>query len=278
MRTKLVILDWAGTTVDYGCFAPVKAFDRAFRAWGVEATEEEIRKPMGLLKRDHIRTMLQMPSLRDQWIKQQGREPDESSVQAVYEIFEGTLMESLEEYASPKPDTLEGVGRLREMGLQIGSTTGYTDAMMEVVTRRAAQEGYAPDVWYSPDGVGGLGRPYPYMIYENMRHFRLASVEEVIKVGDTASDIREGKQAGVISLGVLEGSSVLGMTQEEYEALTLVERQVALDQGRKILLQAGADDVLLNLRDLPAWIENLPHHFSAMASISTKAPLGRAAT
>ena len=141
------------------------------------------------------------------------------------------------------------------MGLQIGSTTGYTDAMMEVVTSRAASQGYAPDAWFSPDAVGGLGRPYPYMIYENMRKFRIASVEEVIKVGDTASDIREGKQAGVISLGVLEGSSVLGMTQEEYEGLTLVERQVILDRGRQILLQAGADGVLLNLGELPGWIE-----------------------
>lgn len=255
MRTRLVILDWAGTAVDYGCFAPVKAFDRAFRACGVEATVEEIRKPMGLLKRDHIRTMLQMPRLREQWVQQQGREPDEDSVEQVYAIFEETLMESLADYAAPKPDTLEGVARLRAMGLQIGSTTGYTDAMMEVVTSRAASQGYAPDAWFSPDAVGGLGRPYPYMIYENMRKFRIASVEEVIKVGDTASDIREGKQAGVISLGVLEGSSVLGMTQEEYEGLTLVEREVVLDRGRQILLQAGADGVLLNLGELPGWIE-----------------------
>lgn len=38
------------------------------------------------------------------------------------------------------------------------------------------------------------------------------SVQTVIKVGDTVSDIREGKNAGVRSLGVLEGSSVMGMT------------------------------------------------------------------
>lgn len=195
MKTKLVILDWAGTAVDYGCFAPVKAFDRAFCACGVEATVEEIRKPMGLLKRDHIRTMLQMPRLRDQWVKQRGKEPDEGSVEEVYAIFEKSLMESLADYASPKPDTLEAVARLREMGLAIGSTTGYTDAMMEVVTKRAAQQGYAPDAWFSPNAVGGLGRPYPYMIYENMRKFCIASVDEVIKVGDTVSDIREGKQA-----------------------------------------------------------------------------------
>ena len=33
------------------------------------------------------------------------------------------------------------------------------------------------------------------------------SVQAVVKVGDTVSDIREGRNAGVRSLGVLEGSS-----------------------------------------------------------------------
>ena len=27
---QAVIFDWAGTTVDYGCFAPVQAFQEAF--------------------------------------------------------------------------------------------------------------------------------------------------------------------------------------------------------------------------------------------------------
>ena len=57
---RAVIFDWAGTTVDYGCFAPVQAFQEAFAHHGVPVTLEETRKPMGMLKRDHIRTMLRM--------------------------------------------------------------------------------------------------------------------------------------------------------------------------------------------------------------------------
>lgn len=48
----------------------------------------------------------------------------------------------------------------------------------------------------------------------------MPSVQAVVKVGDTVSDIREGRNAGVRSLGVLEGSSVRGMTQAAYEALS----------------------------------------------------------
>lgn len=44
--------------MDYGCFAPVNAFALAFQKFGITPTVEEIRAPMGMLKRDHIRTML----------------------------------------------------------------------------------------------------------------------------------------------------------------------------------------------------------------------------
>ena len=54
MKIEAVIFDWAGTTVDYGCFAPVQAFHDAFEAYGLHPTFDEIRQPMGMLKIDHI--------------------------------------------------------------------------------------------------------------------------------------------------------------------------------------------------------------------------------
>ncbi|MFR1296342.1 MAG: hypothetical protein ACLSBH_13430 [Coprobacillus cateniformis] len=64
MKIEAVIFDWAGTTVDYGCFAPVQAFHDAFEAYGLHPTFDEIRQPMGMLKIDHIKTMLEMDSLK----------------------------------------------------------------------------------------------------------------------------------------------------------------------------------------------------------------------
>ena len=81
------------------------------------------------------------------------------------------------------------------------------------------------------------------------------SVQAVVKVGDTVSVIQEGRNAGVRSLGVLEGSSVMGMTQTAYEALSADEKQAALDRARQMFLETGADDVLLNIEQLPAWIQ-----------------------
>ena len=104
------------------------------------------------------------------------------------------LMSVLHLYADPKPGVTEAVEMLREKGIKIGSTTGYTDKMMEIVVPAAASKGYEPDVWFSPDSTGQKGRPYPYMIFRNMEALNLMDVRRVIKVGDTVSDIREGKK------------------------------------------------------------------------------------
>lgn len=254
---EAVIFDWAGTAVDYGCFAPVQAFREAFAHYDVPVTMEETRKPMGMLKRDHIRTMMKMERIATEWKRVHGREATEEDVEAVYAQFEPKLFSILKDYSSPKPFVLETVDTLRKMGIKIGSSTGYTDAMMDIVVKGAAKEGYSPDFWISPDGVGGKGRPYPYMIFENMKVLGVSSVKNVVKVGDTVSDIREGVSAGVWSVGVIEGSSELGLTQEEFEQMSPEQKEKEYCRVEQVFRKAGADFVIDNLSQLPALIRML---------------------
>lgn len=249
-KTEAVIFDWAGTTVDYGCFAPVQAFAEVFKHFGIVPTMEEVRGPMGMLKIDHIRTMLQMERIQRLWREQWGRDSGEEDVLAMYRMFEVKLMGILDQYAGPKPYVLETAEKLRNRGIKIGSTTGYTDDMMQIVTREAKKEGYEPDAWFSPDSTGKIGRPFPYMIFKNMEVLRVSAVENVVKVGDTVSDIREGKNAGVRTVGVVEGSSEMGMTREEYEALTEEARLAEIKRVESIYRKAGVDHVIRNLREL----------------------------
>lgn len=88
-----------------------------------------------------------------------------------------------------------------------------------------------------------------------MSEWGVPSVQAVVKVGDTVFDIREGRNAGVCSLGVLEGSSVMGMTQAAYETLSAEKKQAALDRARQVFPETGADDVLLNIEQLSAWMQ-----------------------
>lgn len=253
-KTEAVIFDWAGTTVDYGCFAPVQAFMEVFKNAGIEPTMEEVREPMGMLKWDHIRTMLEMPRIKELWTEKYQKAPTDADADQLYAQFEPSLLKILDQFSDPKPYVLETVTKLREMGIKIGSTTGYTDIMMNVVVPKAKELGYAPDCWFSLDSTDGMGRPYPYMIFENMKTLKVSSVENAIKVGDTVSDILEGKNAGLFTIGILEGSSVLGLSQEEYEALSETERQEKLSQAEEKYKKAGADAVVRDIRGILDYI------------------------
>lgn len=253
---EAVIFDWAGTTVDYGCFAPVQAFVEVFKHFGITPTMEEVREPMGMLKIDHIRTMLQMPRIKACWKEKYGKEPDEDDVNALFALFEEKLMSILHMYADPKPGIVETVERLRKAGLAIGSTTGYTDAMMAIVAPAAKEKGYAPDVWFSPDSTNQKGRPYPYMVFRNMEALGLSDVRKVVKVGDTASDIREGKNAGVWSVGITVGSSAMGLTEEEYNGLSEDEKKAARERTAEKFFAVGADMVFDTMVDFAEYLLN----------------------
>lgn len=103
----------------------------------------------------------------------------------------------------------------------------------------AEKNGYAPDFWITPDSTGGIGRPYPYMIFRNMEALKSASVAEVMKVGDTVSDIREGKNAGAFTVGVIEGSSEMALTEAEYDALSEAKKRKRRNWSEKNTWKQG---------------------------------------
>jgi phosphonoacetaldehyde hydrolase len=86
-----IILDWAGTTIDYGCFAPLQVFIEVFENQDVSITAEEARKPMGLLKIDHIRALCEMPRIKKEWMNVHGQEPSDQDIERMYGEFEKIL-------------------------------------------------------------------------------------------------------------------------------------------------------------------------------------------
>lgn len=256
VQVQGVILDWAGTMIDYGCFAPVAAFVEMFKLKGIEVTSEEVRKPMGLLKRDHLLAICNMERVAALWKEKYGRLPDEADIDEMYAGFEKLLFEVLPEYTTPIPGALELVERLRSKGIKIGSTTGYTKEMMKVVTAEANKRGYAPDTFVCPDDTMA-GRPYPWMSYENAKRLGVYPMKALVKVGDTLSDIAEGLNAGMWSVGILKGSNELGMTEAEVEACDPSRLQARLDEIERQFREAGAHYVIETIGDLDAVLEEV---------------------
>jgi phosphonoacetaldehyde hydrolase len=252
-----IILDWAGTTVDYGCFAPVNAFITAFSAFGVTPTTEETRAPMGLAKRAHIEKMLAGEQLAAAWREVHGKPHTQEDINAIYSCFEPALFSVLKNHTDPLPGAVAAVRKIREMGIVIGSTTGYTAAMMEVVVPAAKAKGYAPDCIVCPDDTGGVGRPYPYMLWRNLERLGVRSIDEVVKIGDTAADMQEGKNAGCLCVGVLKGSSTLGLTEAGLLAKGNMETAALLEIAKRRYIAAGADVVIEDIAALPSLLQTL---------------------
>ena len=243
---RIIIFDWAGTTIDYGCFAPVKGFIDGYKSIGIDITNEMARKPMGLLKLDHTREIAKM---LDTPIS-------EEKILEVYSVFEKILFDNIENHCDIKDYVVETVKVLKERGMKIGSTTGYTSAMMEKVLPKAAEQGYSPDFCIAPDQTA-KGRPYPYMIWVNMMKFGIANPREVIKVGDTGVDIEEGKNANCWTVGVIMGSSELGLTRDEVADLSedeLTERKEAV---RAVYYKAGADYIIDDMNELLCVVDDI---------------------
>jgi phosphonoacetaldehyde hydrolase len=256
-RIEAVIFDWAGTTVDYGCFAPVKVFLDIFQQEGIEVTMEEARAPMGMLKIDHIREMLSMPRISRLWEEEHGRPFGEEDVEALHSTFETTLLTNLADYTDPIPHVIDTVDNLRDMGLKIGSTTGYTGSMMGIVVPHAEKKGYRPDFYITADDTNSFGRPFPYMIFRNMEALQLTAPWKVVKVGDTASDMKEGVNAGVWTVGVIEGSSEMGLTLEEFERLSETEKDQVRAKAEQVFYKNGADFTIRTMKELPELIERI---------------------
>lgn len=249
MKIEGIIFDWAGTTVDYGCFSPVAAFMDAFKNNGIEITIDEAREPMGMLKIDHTREILRMNRVKNLFVNKFGRQANEEDINRLYENFEEILFSSLENYIDINPYVLEVVSELKRREIKIGTTTGYTKEMMEIILPIVREKGYDPSFTIASDEVL-KGRPHPYMIYENLKALDIKDAKNVIKVGDTVVDIKEGINAGAITVGVILGSSELGLTYNEVMEMDKRILKEKMKVVREKLVSAGADYVIDDMRGL----------------------------
>lgn len=255
-KIECVIMDWAGTAVDYGCFAPVAAFVESFKTIGAPVTAAETRAHMGLTKIEEVRALFAINHVSEDFRAKYGREWNEDDVQACYKKFQEVLFATLEDYSKPIPGVVDVISGLRKQGVKVGSTTGYTRQMMDVVIPAAEKLGYVIDNCVTSDALPG-GRPKPYMIFQNMCEMDVPELRSVVKVGDTISDIREGVNAGVWSVGVILGSNELALTEEEVAAMPADELRERMKAVRYKMYAAGADYVIDSIEELPMLIEVL---------------------
>jgi phosphonoacetaldehyde hydrolase len=253
---KLVILDWAGTTMDYGCYAPAVVFVEVYRRHGVEITMEQARRPMGLHKRDHIREISQMEEVAALWEQVHGRALTEQDVEDMFADFQPLQLQCLADYADLIPGTLETVAALRERGILIGSSTGYFTEAMELLKKEAARRGYVPDSSVCATQVPA-GRPQPWMVMQNMMNTGMYPPEAVVKVDDTKPGIGEGLNANTWTIGLAKTGNEVGLNLAEINALAPEVLRQKLAVARDGLAKSGTHYVVDGITDILPVIDDI---------------------
>ncbi len=255
-RLESVVFDWAGTTVDYGSIAPVLAFTELFKRQQVHVGPDDIRPYMGMRKRQQLGCILALEHVSAQWRAVWGCFPSEADLDALYARFEPVLADVLPACSVPINGAVDLAEELRRAGVKIGSTTGYTRATMDVVEAEAKRHGFLTDATVCSDEVPA-GRPAPFMIYANALKLGVYPLERMIKIGDADVDMGEGVNAGMWTVGVVRGGSLLGLTQAEVESLPTSEIAARCEVVRASLLHQGAHYVIESLADATSVIDEI---------------------
>ncbi|MEX2212597.1 MAG: phosphonoacetaldehyde hydrolase [Phycisphaeraceae bacterium] len=246
---KALIVDWAGTVVDFGSLAPVASFMQVFRDEGVPISIAQAREPMGLHKRDHIRALTRMPAVAAAWRARHDHDCDERDVDRMYEAFVPAQLAALDQHSDLIPGLLPVVFECRSRGMKIGSTTGYAQSMIDKVSAAAREQGFEPDsIVCGTDAP--IGRPAPWMALEAARRMNVFPMNAIVKIDDTIAGIHEGRNAGMWTIGVTATGNEVGLSESDFDHLPPTKRAELLDGATKRMLAAGADFVVPSIADI----------------------------
>ncbi len=256
------ILDWSGTTIDRLVRAPTIPFIQTFKHFGVTLTNQEARLPMGLPKDQHIRQILQIPSVQQKWMNaHRGQYPD--LVNDTQKLFQDFLPRQLDilkdpQYISPLPNVIETLKQLKEMKIKIGLTTGFNCEMTQVILDNSPELAKYFDAIIPADHPAiKRGRPFPDAVWQNMIQLGTEHVKDCIKVDDTQSGILEGQLAGVWTVGLTKYNNYVGTQCDDIDLLkttNLPEYDRILEESYEHLLESNPTFIAPTLDELPSII------------------------
>ncbi len=193
---QLAVVDMAGTTVaDDGLV--VSAFESAASAAGVPESGQErdsarqyVLDTMGQSKISVFRALFE----------------SEARAQLANAAFERAYEDLIDEgRAEPIEGAAKAITRLRDAGVRVALTTGFSGTTQEKLLAALGWQTLADLVLASGDGV--RGRPHPDLILTALMRLDIDGVQNVATLGDTSTDIESALRAGVaVAAGTLTGA------------------------------------------------------------------------
>lgn len=199
MKIELVVFDLAGTTVHDNQDVH-KVLQKALKEFNVEISIEEANQVMGIPKPVAIRQLLELKKAED---------ISEKMIDSIHKHFVRVMIDFY--MTDPEVKEKDGASELftllKEMGIKIIVDTGFDRPITNSILQRLG--------WLEKKLIDGSvcsdevekGRPHADMIFKAMQLAGIDDVQKVAKVGDTASDMQEGTNAGCsLVIGITSGA------------------------------------------------------------------------
>jgi phosphonatase-like hydrolase len=205
MPIRLAVFDIAGTTINDGD-AVADAFILAFSKHNLHVDKSEVKPLMGYKKTLAIEIVL----------RKLGTEPTPQLVNDIHDEFEQEMIGFYRSSQTVQPmRSAEHIFReMKSKGVKVALNTGFPKAIADVIVDRFGwNKNDLVDTYIASDEVE-LGRPDPAMISHLMKRTGVEQSSEVLKVGDTEVDVREGRNAGC---GLVVAVTTGAFTREQLE-------------------------------------------------------------
>lgn len=253
---QAIILDWAGTTIDFGSLAPVRAFIELFEREGVNASQAQAREPMGTEKREHITRMLSNADIQQQWQSVKGKPHTQADIDRLYDDFLPIQTNIIKQRSQLIPGWKNAFSDLVKKGYKIGGNTGYAREMVEPALAFAKEQGYTPLTTICATEVK-RGRPMPDMALMTMLELGADHVQACVKVDDTLPGIEEGIRAGMWTVGVAISGNEVGLDEDEWNSLSNHDKQQLKAKSYQRFNTQGAHIVIDSVSELPQAIATI---------------------
>jgi phosphonatase-like hydrolase len=185
MHTSMVVFDMAGTTVDENNVV-YKTLHAAILQAGVEVTLDEV-----LL---HGAGKEKLQAIKDVLVAVQAANVDAAAIYEQFVVLLAIAYANLEVTPCSNAETVFAL--LKKQEIKVVLNTGYNRATATDLLRKLNWTiGEDIDLLVTASDVSN-NRPAPDMIEFAIRHFNIQDPATVVKVGDSAIDIEEGKNAG----------------------------------------------------------------------------------
>ncbi|WP_431607940.1 phosphonatase-like hydrolase [Tenacibaculum dicentrarchi] len=224
-KIEMVVFDMAGTTVDEQNVV-YKTLHKAIQNFNVEVSLETVLE-YGAGKEKH-------KAIKDVLIHLNSDKLKDS--QTIFDNFKKLLAVA---YGVLEVKPIKGVEKvllnLRSEGIKVVLNTGYDRKTATLLLDKLQwDEKIHYDALITASDVVN-GRPHPDMIFQAMELFGITDASKVLKAGDSAIDIEEGKNAGCgITVGVLSGAQTKVQLEKEKPTYVL-ESLVNLKDTFKVI-------------------------------------------